>query len=265
MFASKFGNFSIILNDDNFDTWAGLGEYQPVTFAINGTRIFKGRIDTVIRHYDKSKAGGYLTTVSGRDDGGALQDAIISAAYTDYVAGTYIGGSLQTSSPENILGNILAKYIAQKAANDPTITLDTVDFGSAAAGYSYALKLDRQSAWHSTELLCQTVEGKLAQTKTPVYLDFWVNESDQLNVTQTGEIVQRNQHRNLRRRLHQSSRNWTQDALPLKNDIWVYGDAKGGILPLDSDPYYLATIGDTMTSPPTSTRRTLLPIGSGKS
>jgi hypothetical protein len=238
----RVGSFNIILDDDNFETWASLAKYQPVIFEIDGTRIFKGRIDTVVRHFDKTKSGGYITTVSGRDDGGALQDAIISAWYTDYLSGTYINGSLKNATPTNILDDLLAKYIAQKGTKDPTITLGTVDFGETAGNYNYALEIDREGTWQGIEQLCQAVEGKSALLTPPTFLDFWVDPTDKLYLTQTGEIVD-----DIDAGTYGGDfikvRDWTEDALPLKNDIWVFGDAKAGILPLDADPYYLAATG----------------------
>jgi hypothetical protein len=244
----QVGSFTIILSDNNFSAFASLAKYQPVTFTIDDTLIFKGRIDTAVRHWDKTPTGGYITTVSGRDDGGALQDAIISAYYIDYVQGTTdLHGDLMSNTPRNLLTDLLAKYTAQKGSLDPAITLgSTIDFGSG--NFNIPLEVDREGTWQGIEMLCQALEGKAAQTSTPVYLDFWVDPADKLWLTQTGEIVDDIDIGGYGGKFIKV-RDWTVDALPLKNDVWVYGDAKAGWLPLVSDSYYLAAHGETAATP----------------
>jgi len=240
----QVGNFSIEVDDDLFQQWAGLDKYQVVEFSINDTLIFKGRIDRINRRYQKSTSGGYLTTISGRDDGGALQDTVISGAYTDWLPGTYIGDAIVSSTPANILNDIVSKYNSRKGSNDPSITLGTVEF-SDTQNYSYRFSYDRENAWQAIELLCEAVEAKYGNTSSPVFLDYWVDENDKLNLTPTGYIVDDIDAGDYGGG-YLKIRDWTVDALPIKNDVWVYGAPAGAFLPLTADPYWVQVNGGVL-------------------
>ena len=223
----QLGTFSIVLDDWQFNQWSGLAKYQPAIFSIDGTRIFKGRIDTAVRHYDKSKGstadqGGYLTTVSGRDDGGALQDIIVSRSY-------YLETPLQIFT--DLITNV---YPSRKGSLDPTLTLGTVDFHDTSSTYTY--NWDRLSLWKCIEQLCEDVEGN--QLLKYLFLDFWVDEEDNVNVTQTGELVSADVDLGDYGGEFIKTRDWTLDSLPVKNDIWFYGASSAGVVPLEIDPLW---------------------------
>ena len=173
-----------------------------------------------------------------------MQDTFISAAYRDVLAGTWINGSLESATPEHIFADILAKYMAAKGTQDPTITAGTVNFGNTE-NFTFNLSFDRESAWQSMELLCQAVEGKYAETTTPVFLDFWVDSTDHLNLTPTGKLDLGIDVGGYGGDYIKTS-DWTYDTLPIKTDVWVFGAPNGGYLPLTADPYWVAVNGGIM-------------------
>jgi hypothetical protein len=217
---NQLGSFEIKLDDYQFETWPGLAKYQPAIIMINGTRIFKGSIDTIIRHYDKD-ADGYLITVTGRDDGRAIYDMLISKYY-------YL--TTPSSIFKDLINNV---YPSRKGTLDPAITLGEIDFHD----HSYDLFTHQ---WYQRKLsdcindLCADMEQNYIASS--LFLDWWLDENDEINVTQTGELpLTLNPPVGSYGGDYIKTSDWTLDALPLQNDVWFAGALASGLLPLQID------------------------------
>ena len=253
----QIGKFNLIMSDWQFKKWgANIAEYEPVIFSIDSIPIFKGRIDKINQRYEKSTSpdGGFLTSISGRDDAGALQDTFISGAYTDILttsgdpASYFMDGTYKQPTPENILTDILAKYALAKGTEDPDITQGTIHFHNDN-NHLFRLNYDRIGAWAAIEQLCQAVEAMYARTTNPLFLDYWLDENDALQLTRTGELVDSSVDIGNYGGKFIKIRDWTYDVLPIKNDVWVFGDPAGCMLPLVSDPYYATVQGINQSYP----------------
>ena len=249
----KIGGFQLSLDDYQFKKWgANIAENQPVIYSINGTRIFKGRIDKINQKFDKTETG-FLTSISGRDDAGALQDTFISGSYTDSLttsgdpASYFMDGTYKQPTPENILTDILAKYALAKGTEDPDVTQGTIHFHNTN-NYLFPLKFDGISTWAAIEQLSSAVEAMYARTPTPFFLDFWLDENDALQLTRTGEIVDSIDVGDYGGK-YIKTRDWTYDVLPIKTDVWVVGDPSGCMLPLISDSYWAKVMGVNQAYP----------------
>ena len=227
---NQIGAFSVSLDDYQFAKWAALAKYHPAILSINGTRIFKGRIDKILRHYDKDSEG-YLTTVTGRDDAGPLLDIEFSKYY-------------YRQTPDYVLKDLINNvYPSRKGTMDPTLTLnESTNFATYATSalYTNTWNWDRVSFWQAVEQVLEYIEGLYLgsnPTNPPLFLDFWVDENDVVQITQTGELPT-NIDVGGAGGNYVKTYDWTLDSLPVKNDVWLWGNNKAGILPLSADPFW---------------------------
>jgi hypothetical protein len=165
--------------------------------------------------------------VKGRDDSGSLQDVIFSKYYN------LLRGSIDT--PKKLLIDLFTNvYPGRKGTQDPALTLSTsTNFESHGISTPDGVfNWDRISFWQALEALCQAIEGHYSAE--PFFIDYWTDENDVTHVTQTGEL-------SLAIDVggyggdYVKVRDWTLDALPIKNDIWFWGNNKAGVLPLSID------------------------------
>jgi hypothetical protein len=227
----QLGTFSVSLDDWQFEKWGkNLARWQPVIISIDGTRIFKGRIDKILQHYDKGQ-DGYLTTVTGRDDAGPLQDITFSKNYDSL-------GPIHTS--KDILTDLITNvYPSLKGTLDPALTVDMSAAFEAKSLSPYGKNWDRVSFWQALEEICEDIEGTYAAAGSTFFLDFWVDENDVLHITQTGELAL-----TLDPPIGGyggdwiKTSDWTLDGLPIKNSVWFWGGGQDGVLPLQWDTFW---------------------------
>ena len=216
---NQTGRFELEV-DDRFDKWNAKQWNNSVIIVIDGTRVFKGRMDELVRDVDKKT--GKVFPVSGRCDGGALQDIITSKHYVN-------------QDVNGIISDILSTYNDLKYSGDPAISTGSILPSPGTISMSFQFK--RKSLWNMLEDIANALGAPATLGGLDTYHDFYVEPFDAFYFEPVG---QRSSGVNLGGigGVEIKKRKWTIDSLPVKNDVWVWGDGMAGTIPLQMQTGY---------------------------
>jgi hypothetical protein len=216
---NQVGTFELEV-DDRFDKWNALQWNHPAIITLDGTRILKGRVDEPRRAVDKKNAR--VITLTGREDGGALQDIVTSKHFVN-------------QDVNSILTNIINTYNSMRYASDPAITVGSILPAPGTISMSFLWK--RKSLWQMLIDVANALGAPVALGGLDTFYDFYVDPFDNFFFEPTGQ--------------HSSGidlggiggpeikkREWVIDSLTAKNDVWVWGDGSAGTLPLEMQTGY---------------------------
>jgi hypothetical protein len=218
--------FSLTLDNLN-DKWTNVLRWNdPITITIEGTRKFKGRLD--MPETEVSKKDGRIMYLSGREDGGALQDVESSLHFA-------------SEKSSDIIQAILDEYNNRRLTGDPAITMG-VNLAPTDIYMSPVWK--RKSLWSmlldvANLLGCPVEVGGKNQ-----FFDFWITPYDELYFVPTGTyssgvtIPPSTETIKARRIV---------DSLPVANDVWIWAAENMGTIPLTMQPGYPGAINDPWT------------------
>jgi hypothetical protein len=218
---NRISTFTLVADDRN-GKWSGLGWNDPIEIGIEDTRILDGRIDDPYREISKRDAR--IINLVGRGIEGALQDVISSL-------------HLVNMTPQAIVGAIINEYAARKLADDPTIYIDS---NLAPDTFNMSFLWRRKNLWDMLQDVADTLSAPPELGGDDKFYDFYVvpgsgggfvfepvgqRDSGVSIPLYTDEIKKRTYH---------------IDSLPVKSDVWVWGNGSAGTLPLEMEPGYVA-------------------------
>lgn len=216
---NQTGRFELAL-DDRFDKWNARQWNDAVIITIDGTRVLKGRIDELDRDVDKKS--GKTIDISGRDDGGALQDIETSKHYVN-------------QDVNGIISDIIDTYNTLKTVGDPAISIGSILPAPGTISMSFQFK--RKPLWDMCQEIANALGAPPALGGLDTFHDFYVDPFDAFFFEPVGT---RSSGVNLGGvgGPEIKKRRWTIDSLPVKTDIWVWGDGMAGTIPLVMQPGY---------------------------
>jgi len=223
---NQTGRFELEV-DDRFDKWSGQIWNNSVIIGIDGTRVFKGRMDELIR--DVEKKTGKVFYVSGRCDGGALQDTPFSKHYV-------------MQDVNEIITDIINTYNDVKGSGDPAIGIGSI----SPSGLDMSFQFKRKPPWDMLQEIANALGAPVAMGGMDTYHDFYVDPFDSFFFEPVG---QRTSGVNLGGigGPEIKKRKWTIDSLPVKTDIWIWGDNMAGAIPLEMEVGRYANRSDPWT------------------
>lgn len=232
------GDFELEV-DDRFDRYSGGagGIYNiqwndPVIISLDGTRVFKGRIDNPIRHIEKPPGmGGKYVKLTGRDDNGALQDIVASLHFVN-------------TDANSIISQIISTYNALKYANDPTISIGSILPAPGALNMSFQWK--RKAPWTMLGEVADQLGAPIALGGLNTFYDFYLDPVDgfyfePVGTRSTGVNFGGIGNPEIK------IRDYNIDSLPVKNDIWAWGYNSAGMIPLQMQPNWQPSRADPWT------------------
>lgn len=211
--------------DDRNAKWSGLGWNDPIEIGIEDTRILDGRLDEPRRDLDKK--GGRIIYLSGRGNEGALQDVLSSLHFVN-------------QTPQAIVGAIINEYAARKLANDPTIYIDS---NLAPDTISMSFLFKRKSLWDMLSEVASALSAPVALGGVDQFFDFYISPGsgggfrfEPVGNRDSGVTIPPIGYPSgeTKRRSH------IIDSLPVKTDVWVWGNGSAGTLPLEMQTGYAA-------------------------
>jgi hypothetical protein len=233
---NQVGEFELHV-DDRFDRWSGGagGVYNiqwndAVIIVLDGTRVFKGRVDKPIRHVDKSQ-DAFSVKLTGRDDNGALQDIVASLHFVN-------------ADVNNIISEIINTYNVLKYPADPTIGIRSILPAPGTLNMSFQWK--RKSLWSMLGEVADQLGAPVALGGLNTFYDFYVDPFDNfffepVGTRSTGIDLGGIGNPEIK------IRDYNIDSLPVKNDIFAWGQNSAGMIPLQMQPGWQPTRADPWT------------------
>lgn len=204
---------SCTLKLDNIsEIWSALVWNNAIILGLDGTTVFRGRMDKPDRLTSKKDAK--VLTVTGRGNLAALQDVVTSMHVINQAA-------------DDVVTALLYEYANRKLSGDPSIPI-TSNLAPHDVGVSFQ--------WKRKDLF-QCLQDVNTQLGGPAgdFYDFYANPSGNyyfepignrasgITIASSTETMTAEQH---------------IDSIPVKNDIWLWANSKGGTIPLNMQPGY---------------------------
>ena len=205
---------------------------QNVSLTVDNTALLNGFIDHLNPIEKKETQEGYTLKITGRDSAGALQDVL---------ANKYV----YAKPADTLLDEIVALYADLKGTDDPAITK-----ASGNTDPSHTIYFTKQ--WKNVSMW-QMLLDEAVSLGAPVdvggqdeYFDFYVDANRKLYFEPVGT---RNSNIDLSTALEWTLKEYHVDALPVKNDLFLWGDDNSGTIPLQMTPGYVEGSGSNRHDP----------------
>ena len=193
---------------------------DPITVAAEAATRFLGRVDSLSPDY--TKEGARVLTVKGRHTG--------SGALEDYVANLQVSGT-----PKAIVEAIIARYTSMRGTtytNDPVITIAS---NLAPDDITMAFDWRRKNFWKMLMDLEEALGAPILEGGKNEFYDFYFDPATVGNfyfvpmgsVDSAVVIAESTETLKAKRNL---------DALPLKNNIYLWCNATAGAVPFEMQP-----------------------------
>jgi len=204
--------------DNRFDKWAGLAYLDPVTLSVDGVGILKGRIDRAGSQV--MKKGGRILVLKGRGNAAALEDVISSL-------------HIKNEQPYDIVNKIIDSYNNLRLAKDPAISVSSNM--APTTGYPMTFIWKRKNHMEMLLAVAEALGAPAGLGGQDQFYDFYVDPADGFFFEPTG---QRSSGVDITVPFEVIERDAVIDSLPLKNDIWIWGDPAAGTIPLEMQEGY---------------------------
>jgi hypothetical protein len=214
--------------DNRFDKWDGLLWNDPITLSIDGQGVLRGRLDIPDRGIEKKQ--GRILQLRGRGDAGALEDIQASMHVVNM-------------TPFDIVNKIMAVYSAMRYSADPDISVQS-NFAPDTVTMSFLWK--RKSLWDMLREVSDALGAPPALGGIDQFFDYYVDVADGFYFEPIGN---RDSGVSIPAGLETKGRHRVIDSLPVKNDIWVWGNESAGTIPLEMQVGYNGGVGDDRTDP----------------
>lgn len=214
--------------DSRFDKWDPLLWNDPITLSIDGQGILRGRIDIPDRGVEKAQ--GRILTLNGRGDAGALEDIQASIHVVNM-------------TPKDIVNKIMNAYSAMRYSADPNITVQS---NLAPDDITMGFLWKRKGLWAMLRDVSDALGAPIALGGKDEFFDFYVDVTDGFYFEPIGN---RDSAVSIPANLETMRRHRIIDSLPVKNDIWVWGNESAGTIPLEMQVGYNGGVGDDRTDP----------------
>jgi hypothetical protein len=239
---NKTGSFDIQLDDRrgrySLGTYTTLAKFQPVTINLDGTLIFKGRIDKTEAIVEK-KTHALTYEITGRSDLAVLTDTICSKHVVQ-------------ESALQIVNEIIDLQNALALSQDPKLTIPL-----NANQADNTIKLNFQWKRKSLQEMLYDVSIKLgaatAQGGVGTFYDFWATPQDNFYFVPAGSIPSDNWvNLGYPGGIEEQERHFVTDANTVKTEVWVWAQntaASAGLgrIPLTMQPTYGGNQVDSWT------------------
>lgn len=204
--------------------WDAIDYADAVLFGLDGTDLFRGRVDDWEYSVVKGPEGGEVIEYTCRGNAGALQDVVTSM-------------HVVSRSAYDIVNDLLAEYANRALSKDPDIVL-----GSNTAPDNVYLTF----LWKGRDLWSCFQDVSMALGGIPTtgqFYDFFVDPPgnfyfDPIGINSSGVTISLNSETIAPKRRVSS--------IPIKNDIWLFANSKMGCVPLNMQ---LGYNGDGVTDP----------------
>jgi len=214
--------------DSRFDKWDPLLWNDPITLSIDGQGILRGRIDIPDRGVEKAQ--GRILTLNGRGDAGALEDIQASIHVVNM-------------TPKDIVNKIMNAYSAMRYSADPNITVQS---NLAPDDITMGFLWKRKGLWAMLRDVSDALGAPVALGGKDTFFDLYVDVTDGFYFEPIGN---RDSAVSIPANLETIRRHRIIDSLPVKNDIWVWGNESAGTIPLEMQVGYNGGVGDDRTDP----------------
>lgn len=218
------GTFKIKLDDRRHrysnGMFLAINPFDQVIVEIDGTRVFKGRVESPVASHTKKEALTY--EVEGRSDFGALVDAIDSKHVVNEDA-------------HLILTEIKDLYNAKRLSHDPLVSTGSIL--PAADGHNLTFQWKRMSYQEMFIEVANQLGAPVALGGLNTYYDFWLSPTDALYFVPSGSLSS-SVDLGFIPNIEQKEQKYTRDAYPVKNDVFVFCNMTGGRIPLGMQPGY---------------------------
>jgi len=214
--------------DNRFDKWDALLWNDPITLSIEGQGVLRGRLDIPDRSVEKKQ--GKILSLRGRGDAGALEDIQASMHVVNM-------------TPKDIVDKIMNLYSLMRYTDDPAIAISS---NLAPDDITMSFLSKRKSLWAMYRDVADALGAPVALGGKDQFFDFYVAVTDGFYFEPIGN---RDSAVSIPANLETMRRHRIIDSLPVKNDIWVWGNESAGTIPLQMQVGYNGGVGDDRTDP----------------
>ena len=214
--------------DNRFDKWDSLLWNDPITLSIEGQGVLRGRLDIPDRSVEKRQ--GKILALRGRGDAGALEDIQASIHVVNM-------------TPKDIVDKIMNAYSTMRYSADPNITVQS---NLAPDDITMSFLWKRKGLWTTLRDVSDALGAPPALGGKDTFFDFYVDVTDGFYFEPIGN---RDSGVSIPANLETIRRHRIIDSLPVKNDIWVWGNESAGTIPLQMQVGYNGGVGDDRTDP----------------